>query len=36
MSAAREEILARIRIATGTAATPEETDAAYAALSRPY
>jgi L-lactate dehydrogenase complex protein LldG len=36
VSAAREEILARIRIATGAAATPEETDAAYAALPRPY
>jgi L-lactate dehydrogenase complex protein LldG len=36
VSAAREEILARIRIATDTAATPEETDAAYAALPRLY
>ena len=36
MSAAREEILARIRIATGAVAAPEETDAAYAALPRPY
>ena len=36
VSAAREEILARIRIATGAVATPEETDAAYAALPRPY
>ena len=36
VSAAREEILARIRIATGAAATPEETDAAYASLPRPY
>jgi L-lactate dehydrogenase complex protein LldG len=36
VSAAREEILARIRIATGAVATPEETDAAYTALPRPY
>ena len=36
MSAAREEILARIRSATGSAATPEQVDAAYAALPRPY
>ena len=36
MSAAREEILARIRLATGTTATPEEADAAYAVLPRPY
>ncbi len=36
MSAAREEILARIRLAAGAAAPPEETDAAYAALPRPY
>ena len=36
MSAAREEILARIRMATGAVAAPEETDAAYAALPRPY
>jgi L-lactate dehydrogenase complex protein LldG len=36
VSAAREEILARIRAATGSAATPEQVDAAYEALSRPY
>ena len=36
MSAAREEILARIRAATGSAATPDQVDAAYAALPRPY
>ena len=36
MSAAREEILARIRAATGAAATPAEADAAYAALPRSY
>jgi L-lactate dehydrogenase complex protein LldG len=36
VSAAREEILARIRLATGVSASPEETDAAYAALPRPY
>jgi L-lactate dehydrogenase complex protein LldG len=36
MSAAREEILARIRAATGSAATQAETDAAYAALPRSY
>jgi len=36
VSAAREEILARIRSATGAAATPAEADAAYAALPRPY
>ena len=36
MSAAREEILARIRAATGPAATQEQVDAAYAALSRRY
>jgi L-lactate dehydrogenase complex protein LldG len=44
MSAAREEILARIRAANGSAmgsavgaaATPEEADAAYAALPRDY
>jgi L-lactate dehydrogenase complex protein LldG len=36
VSAAREEILARIRAATGSAATPEQVDAAYAALSRGY
>ena len=36
MNAAREEILARIRDATGPAATPAEVDAAYAALPRGY
>ena len=36
MSRAREEILARVRLATGEVATCEETDAAYAALPRPY
>jgi L-lactate dehydrogenase complex protein LldG len=36
VSGAREEILARIRLATGEVATPEETDAAYAALPRTY
>jgi L-lactate dehydrogenase complex protein LldG len=43
MTAAREEILDRIRVATGTgpvgtsrAATPEQVDAAYAALPRTY
>jgi len=36
VSAAREEILARIRAATGPAATQEQVDAAYAALSRRY
>lgn len=36
MTAAREEILARIRAATGPDAAPEEVDAAYAALPRPY
>jgi len=36
VSGAREEILARIRLATGEVATGEETDAAYAALPRPY
>jgi L-lactate dehydrogenase complex protein LldG len=36
VSAAREEILARIRAATGSAAAPEQVDAAYEALSRPY
>jgi L-lactate dehydrogenase complex protein LldG len=36
VSGAREEILARIRTATGTAATPKETDDAYAALPRSY
>jgi L-lactate dehydrogenase complex protein LldG len=36
MSAAREEILARIRAATGPAAPPDEVDAAYAALPRGY
>ena len=36
MSGAREEILARIGLATGAVAAPEETDAAYAALPRPY
>jgi L-lactate dehydrogenase complex protein LldG len=33
---AREEILSRIRDATGSAATPAEVDAAYAALPRAY
>ena len=36
MSAAREEILARIRAATGPAAPPADVDAAYAALPRGY
>jgi L-lactate dehydrogenase complex protein LldG len=36
VSGAREEILARIRLATGAVAAPEEADAAYAALPRPY
>jgi len=36
MSAAREEILARIRAATGRPATPAAVDAAYAALPRGY
>jgi L-lactate dehydrogenase complex protein LldG len=36
MSAARDEILARIRAATGSSATPDEVDAAYAALPRGY
>jgi len=36
VSAAREEILARIRAATDPAATQEQVDAAYAALSRRY
>jgi L-lactate dehydrogenase complex protein LldG len=36
MTAAREEILARIRAATGPAATPAEVDAVYAALPRTY
>ena len=36
MSGAREEILARIGLATGAVAAPEETDAAYAELPRPY
>jgi len=36
VSAAREEILARIRAAAGPAAAPAEVDAAYAALPRPY
>jgi L-lactate dehydrogenase complex protein LldG len=36
VSGAREEILARIRLATGAVAAPEETDAVYAALPRPY
>jgi L-lactate dehydrogenase complex protein LldG len=36
MTAAREEILARIRAATGPAATSAEVDAAYAALPRGY
>jgi L-lactate dehydrogenase complex protein LldG len=36
VSGAREEILARIGLATGAVAAPEEADAAYAALPRPY
>ncbi len=36
MNAAREEILARIRAATGPSAPPGEVDAAYAALPRGY
>jgi L-lactate dehydrogenase complex protein LldG len=36
VSTAREEILARIRAATGPPATPAEVDAAYAALPRGY
>ena len=36
MTAAREEILARIRAAAGPGATPAEVDAAYAALPRDY
>jgi L-lactate dehydrogenase complex protein LldG len=36
MSAAREEILARIRAATGRSATPAAVDAEYAALPRGY
>ena len=36
MTAAREEILARIRAAAGPGATPAEVDAAYAALPRGY
>ena len=36
MTAAREEILARIRAATGSAAAPGDVDAGYAALPRPY
>ena len=36
MSTAREEILARIRAATGVPAAPAEVDAAYAALPRGY
>jgi L-lactate dehydrogenase complex protein LldG len=36
MSAAREEILARIRAATGRPPTPADVDAAYAALPRGY
>jgi L-lactate dehydrogenase complex protein LldG len=36
VSAAREEILTRIRAATGAQAAPAEVDAAYAALPRPY
>jgi L-lactate dehydrogenase complex protein LldG len=36
MSAAREEILARIRAATGPAAPAADVDAAYAALPRAY
>ena len=35
-SDARDAILARIRAANGAAATPAETDAAYASLPRPY
>jgi len=36
MSGAREEILARIRTATGRSSTPADVDAAYAALPRGY
>ncbi len=36
MSAAREEILARIRAATGRPSTPADVDAGYAALPRGY
>jgi L-lactate dehydrogenase complex protein LldG len=36
VTAARDEILARIRAATGVQAAPAEVDAAYAALPRPY
>jgi L-lactate dehydrogenase complex protein LldG len=36
VSAAREEILTRIRAATGAQAAPAEVDAVYAALPRPY
>jgi len=36
VSGAREEILARIGLATGAVTAPEETDAAYAELPRPY
>jgi L-lactate dehydrogenase complex protein LldG len=36
VSGAREEILARVRLATGAAAGPSDVDAAYAALPRPY
>jgi L-lactate dehydrogenase complex protein LldG len=36
MSTGREEILARIRAATGRSATPADVDAAYAALPRGY
>jgi L-lactate dehydrogenase complex protein LldG len=36
VTAAREEILARIRAATGPGATPAEVDAGYAALPRGY
>ncbi|HXC85877.1 MAG TPA: hypothetical protein VNV62_28940, partial [Trebonia sp.] len=36
MSAAREEILARIRTATGRPSTPAEVDAGHAALPRGY
>jgi L-lactate dehydrogenase complex protein LldG len=36
MSAAREEILARIRAATGRPSTPTDVDAGYAALPRGY
>ncbi|HEV2372519.1 MAG TPA: LUD domain-containing protein [Streptosporangiaceae bacterium] len=36
INGAREEILTRIRAARGPTATPADTDAAYAALPRPY